>query len=113
MDVGVAPEVTGTPPAAEQGVAYTHQFTLTGTPAPTVTTVDADLPPGLTLSESGLLAGTPTKPGDYAFTVTASNGVEPDAELDVTLTVKPADTSDGLFGSLSDSLSGAFSGSSS
>lgn len=104
LDSRGAPGVTGLPPVAEKGVAFSYEFTVTGSPAPTVTTVDAELPPGLTLSESGVLSGTPTKAGTYTFTVTASNGVDPDATLPVTLTVKPADdTSGSLGGSLGDS----------
>jgi len=33
------------------------------------------LPPGMTLSASGSLSGTPTAAGTYVFTVQASNGI--------------------------------------
>ena len=43
--------------------------------------------PGVTLSSSGLLSGAPTTPGVYTFTITASNGVSPNATQTFTLTV--------------------------
>lgn len=38
-----------------------------------------DLPPGVTLSEGGLLSGAPAERGLYAFSVTATDGVDVDA----------------------------------
>ncbi len=46
----------------------------TGEPAPTYEVTDGTLPPGLTLDPvTGQICGTPTTPGEYSFTVTASN----------------------------------------
>lgn len=114
LDAQNAPGVTETPPApaAELGVMYSDQFTLAGTPMPTVTVTEGALTDGVTLSEDGNLSGIPTEPGDYTFSVTASNGVDPDASLTVTPIVKPADYSGGALGcSWSDSLGGLSSGS--
>lgn len=54
------------------GVAFSQQFVATGD-APITWAVGAGLPPGLSLSSTGLLSGTPTAAGAYAFTVTATN----------------------------------------
>lgn len=51
---------------------YSFQLTASGT-TPITWTHKGNLPAGLTLSESGLISGTPTKAGKYTFTVTASN----------------------------------------
>ncbi len=42
-------------------------------PAPTFS-FTGNLPPGLSLSSSGVLSGTPTQDGTYTFTITAGNG---------------------------------------
>jgi hypothetical protein len=59
-----------------------------GTPAPTFSETGA-LPSGVTLDTTGLLNGTPAAGtgGTYAFTITAHNGVLPDASQAFTLTV--------------------------
>jgi hypothetical protein len=64
------------------GEAYSFQFTTVGgtgpytyTVAPWVTSSTPGLPPGLELSPSGLLSGTPTSTGFYSFTVTAQDSV--------------------------------------
>ncbi|MFC5931231.1 putative Ig domain-containing protein [Cryobacterium melibiosiphilum] len=66
------------PPTPAVGVAYSYTFTASGFPTPTFA-VTGTLPAGLTLTEDGVLAGTPTTAGSSTFTVTASNGVDPDA----------------------------------
>ncbi|MFD9666651.1 hypothetical protein ACFWAY_34415 [Rhodococcus sp. NPDC059968] len=98
---GVAPTISGTPPAGTVGTSYSFAFTVAGTPVPTVTTADP-LPAGLTLSAAGVLSGTPTAAGLFPITVGASNGVSPDATTGVSIEISPAST-DGslqdLFGS--------------
>ena len=67
---------------------YSFAFTATGNPAPTYS-VSGTLPPGLTLSTAGVLSGTVTSGGTGSFpgiTVTASNGVPPNAMETFTLT---------------------------
>ena len=54
---------------------YLHHFKAKGGPIPTYTLTD------------GTLSGTPTKMGSYQFTVTASNGIGPDATQVVTLPI--------------------------
>lgn len=46
------------------------------------------LPDGLTLASDGTISGTPSKAGAFAFTVCASNGVQPDAARQMYLLVK-------------------------
>src|SRR5207249_8414476 len=76
----VSPEISGTPTSPVLvGTAYNFAFTVTGTPIPTVTVDSGELPPGLTLSNAGVLSGTPTTGGIYAFALRAQNGVVPDA----------------------------------
>ena len=48
------------------------------------------LPPGLSLSESGLISGVPTQAGAFTFTVTASKGSQ-EGTRQLTLTIEPAD----------------------
>lgn len=92
-----APTVAGTPPSGVVGNAYSFTFTLTGDPAPTVTVTDGVLPSGLSLDENtGAVTGTPSSPGVFAFTLTATNGTEPDAVLATSITVTQAPTITGV-----------------
>jgi len=69
--------LAGTIRNATIGVAYAQQFTAVGGTSPytfsmTPTSATQDmLPPGLTLSASGLISGTPTSTGSYAFRLQA------------------------------------------
>jgi len=84
------------PPPAAPGQSYTFALTTTyESPAATFSLTGGSLPPGLTLSPSGILAGTPTAVGDYNFTVSAGNGAAPVATLPTHLLVTqpPAITS--------------------
>ncbi len=63
-------------PAATQSLAYSQQLTATGGTAPyTFAVSTGTLPAGLTLSTSGLLSGTPTTAGTFAFTVRATDAL--------------------------------------
>jgi uncharacterized delta-60 repeat protein len=89
-DNDTPPAFTSTlPPAtAPTRIVYTHNFTASGSPAATFALTSGTLPPGLTLSSSGLLTGTPTTVGTYSnITVTASNGVAPAATQTFSITV--------------------------
>ena len=82
-----------TPPAtATVGAAYTYTFAATGGPAPTFQVSSGALPAGLSLNTTtGVLSGTPTAAGPGTFTVTATNGVSPDAvSPPITITVNTA-----------------------
>ncbi len=61
---------TSSLPASEQGVAYTYQ--VAATPAAEVFTATG-LPDGLTISSSGVIAGTPTESGTFQVVVSAEN----------------------------------------
>ena len=69
-------------------------FTVTttgGYPTPPVLTETGALPPGMTFTDNGdgtaTLGGTPTTGGTYPFTITANNGVAPNATQSFTATV--------------------------
>jgi hypothetical protein len=84
---GVAPTITSANNATfNQGQAGTFTATATGTPAPTFSETGA-LPSGITLSSAGVLSGTTTQFGTFSITITASNGITPDAHQAFTLTV--------------------------
>ena len=81
---------------ATLGQAYSETFTASrvvslnapGTPAhPTWSIRSGALPPGLTLSPQGVLAGTPTSEGNYRFVVRAVEG-NPSAMEEFTLNVR-------------------------
>lgn len=67
----------------------TFSVTATGNPAPTFSEVGA-LPSGVTLASDGTLSGTPANgtAGVYPISITATNGVSPDATQSFTLTVR-------------------------
>ena len=64
------------PPLGFLGVPYSYTFTALN-PAGTIKfTATSALPPGLTLSDSGVLSGTPTVAGAANFSFTYSDGVD-------------------------------------
>ena len=93
---GVAPTITSSDNYTfTEGVAGTFTVTATGKPTPTFALTGDTLPSGITFDDStGVLSGTPeagTK-GTYNLTITASNGVSPDATQSFTLNVITAST---------------------
>ncbi len=100
--VNQAPAVTSASAASfTVGSAGTFIVTTTGTPTVATVTQTGALPTGVTFTDNGngtaTLSGTPAPAtgGSYSFTITASNGVAPDATQSFTLTVNqpPAITS--------------------
>ncbi len=91
---GAAPVVTSAPaPPATIGSPYSHTVTASGDPGPTFAVTAGSLPPGLTLDpDSGRITGTPTTPGTYTGTITASNGVFADATQNFSIRVVAAPT---------------------
>ena len=90
----VAPTITSSNSATfTAGTAGTFTVTATGTPAPTFSETGA-LPSVVTLSAAGVLSGTPgaNTGGPYPITITAQNGVTPNATQSFTLTVNQAPT---------------------
>ena len=76
------------------GQAGTFTVTTTGVPKAAALSETGTLPTGVTFTDNGngtaTLAGTPTTGGTYKFTITATNGVTPDATQNFTLTVNAA-----------------------
>ena len=85
----VPPVITSTaPPSGIVGTAYNFAYSATGTPAPTFSLTAGNLPSGLTLASGGALSGTPTTPGNYTGTVTATNTFSPDATQGFSITIQ-------------------------
>lgn len=88
---GTAPTITSTNSANFiVGTAGTFTVTATGTPTPTFALTGDTLPSGITFNTlTGVLSGTPDTGtgGTYSLTITASNGVSPDATQNFTLMV--------------------------
>ncbi|HJQ38521.1 MAG TPA: putative Ig domain-containing protein [Thermoanaerobaculia bacterium] len=95
LHVGSCPALLITPDALEParvGTSYSDTLTATGGTAPyTFTVVSKSLPPGLILSLSGALSGTPTVAGVYSPTIRAMdvNGCTGDIHY-CTIDVSPA-----------------------
>jgi len=87
----LAPVVITTPslPSGHINVAYSQQLAYMGGDGstPTWTIVSGSLPSTLTLSSSGLLAGTPTVAGNYTFGVAVAVGSLTSATATFTLSV--------------------------
>jgi len=66
--------------------ALSFTYRANGTPSSTFS-LSGTLPPGVSFSTSGLLSGTPTQIGVYSGTVTASNGISPNATQSYSITV--------------------------
>ena len=77
--------ISGTPPTGvAANHAYSYSYTVGGAPAPTLSVTSGSLPAGLTLSQTGVLSGTPTSIGSSTFTIHAENTY---GSQDVTSTV--------------------------
>ena len=61
-------------PGGNQDVFYSQTLEATGGTTPYTWSVGAGLPPGLSLSSSGVLSGTPSTIGTYNFSVQVSGG---------------------------------------
>jgi hypothetical protein len=74
---GPCPVITLSPPTLPNGtltVPYSQTITASGGTAPiTFTVTSGTLPPGLALSSSGVVSGTPTAAGSFSFTVRATD----------------------------------------
>jgi hypothetical protein len=89
LTVGVAPLITsGTSVTMTAGASGSFLFRATGSPPPTFSET-GQLPTGVSLSAGGLLSGSPDSgtAGVYRITVTATNGVAPDAHQAFTVDV--------------------------
>ena len=88
--VGVAPSVPGpVPPTGLRGVPYSFGFSSgRGVPAGVFSVAEGSLPPGLSLSGDGRLAGSPSVVGVFTFTVRVDNGLHPSAQRQFTMVVE-------------------------
>jgi hypothetical protein len=81
-------------PAALAGTAYSQPLTATGGTAPYAFAVTSGaLPTGLTLSEGGVLSGTPTAGGAFTFTVTVTDTYGCSASRTYTIAISSFDLS--------------------
>ena len=83
--------ITATLPDGAAGTPYVATIATSGSPAPQVSVTTGALPSGLTLdSTTGSITGTPTAPGSYSFTITASSlvsGIPSTATQNYTVTI--------------------------
>lgn len=75
-------------PTAFTGTPYTYFFDATGLDPLRYRSLGA-LPPGLMLSDGGVLSGTPTTTGAFSFAVVATNDLGSSTPHPVTVTVEP------------------------
>ncbi|MBI2838674.1 MAG: putative Ig domain-containing protein [Acidobacteria bacterium] len=91
VNAGGCPTVSLSPstlPSSEVGTPYNQTLTASGGSTPYTYTVAAgSLPPGVALSPGGVLSGTPTSGGDYAFSVAATDAAGCAGVQDYNLTV--------------------------
>lgn len=94
--IPVCPLITVNPATLPSGgqpnVPYSVQLSATGGTAPYTFAVTAgELPDGLTLSSAGLLSGTPTAPGTWTFTITATDADDCTGFRAYTITINDAE----------------------
>jgi hypothetical protein len=88
--VGSGPSISiqGTPPAGQNGVAYSAKFNVTGGTAPYRWSFTGSLPPGLSLDPAtGLVSGTPTATGTFNFTLRAEDSNNMAASTPFSITI--------------------------
>lgn len=74
-------------PAGAVSRSYSQQLQAQGGTSPYTWSVGTGLPPGLTLSSSGLISGTPGAQGNYRFTVQVTDSATRTASRSLTLRV--------------------------
>jgi hypothetical protein len=89
--VGQAPAITSVNNATFiAGTPGSFQVTATGSPAPTFAVTAGTLPSGLTMTTAGLISGTAAGGQTQVITITASNGITPNATQSFTVQVNEA-----------------------
>lgn len=76
-------------PTATEGSPYTAEVIAAGGTAPLVFSVTAGLPPGLAMASDGWIEGTPSAPGDFAFTVQADDAEGLSGTRELAIEVRP------------------------
>jgi hypothetical protein len=91
LQVNQAPSITSADHTIfTLGQKGSFTVTATGTPTPTINQT-GQLPTGVSFDQlSNTISGTPTQSGSFTITLTASNGVAPDATQTFTLVVQQA-----------------------
>ena len=93
VNTAAAPTITSAAGRLHAEPAGAVAITTTGSPTPKITE-SGTLPAGLTFTDNGngtaLLSGTPTATGTVNLTITASNGISPDATQTMTVMVGQA-----------------------
>jgi hypothetical protein len=79
-------------PDAKLSVPYSFQLVATGGLPPYTWTTPGVMPPGLSLSSSGVVSGTPTTPGSFSFTAQVSDSFTPQQQVSRTFTLVVATT---------------------
>ena len=74
-------------PTAPVGQALTLQFGATGGKGPYTFAFTGNTPPGTSFNSSGLLSGTPSQGGTFAFSVEATDSLQAKASRSYSLTV--------------------------
>ena len=82
----------GPPPGGIVATPYSFTYAASGTALIAFSLGSGALPPGLNLSTAGVISGTPTAPGTFTGSVTATNGTQPDAVQAFSITIAPAAT---------------------
>jgi hypothetical protein len=91
LTVGQAPAITSVNSATFiAGTPGSFQVTATGSPAPTFAVTAGTLPSGLTMTTAGLISGTAAGGQTQVITITASNGITPNATQSFTVQVNQA-----------------------
>lgn len=85
-------------PSGTINKSYTQQLYASGSTSYSFSVPWGSLPPGLTLSNVGLIKGTPTSTGSYSFMVRATSGTQV-GERTYTLTINSSSGSGGSGGS--------------
>jgi O-glycosyl hydrolase len=81
---------SGAPSSGTTAGSYSFVFMASGFPAPTFSLQSGVLPPGLTLSPTGALTGTPSQAGTFSGVVSASNSTGGAATQSFTITIAAA-----------------------
>ena len=78
------------PPNGLLGIPYSHFLTATGGfPPYSFSLSSGSLPPGLTLTPSGLISGTPTADGTYTFVAEVTDSASNTATVTCSITIMP------------------------
>jgi uncharacterized repeat protein (TIGR03803 family) len=88
MEIGTLGVTTASLPNGTNGFVYSQTLTASGSPPPYAWTLAAgSLPPGLTLTTSGLISGMPTTNGTFNFTVKVTDALSSTATQAFSLTI--------------------------